>query len=365
MKERNYGIDGLRIISMLLVVILHVLGNGGILENAKQFDKFMIVWLLEIGAYCAVNCYALISGFVGYSNEPKQHKYSKYVTLWIEVVVYGILMTIVCNKLYPEIVTKKDLLKAIFPVCFSQYWYFSSYTVLFFMMPYINKMVRGFSKRELLKLIGTMFLIFSVYATFIQQLQGDPFVIRAGYSFLWIAFLYIIGAYIKKYDIYINLKKKKLLIVGIVLLILTWVPKIIFGQVINLSGNISWGDLLISYTSPTILGIALVVLLIFANISVKNFTKNIIKFLAPSAFGVYIIHTQPLFYNNFLKDRFINVLELNTFIIPLAVLGIAIVIFIIGVFIDKIRIQLFKLLRMNKLSNQIVEYGKRIRDKKM
>lgn len=66
---RNYGIDALRIVSMLMVVTLHVLGHGGVLKIAES-EKYWIVWFLEISAYCAVNCYALISGYVGV--------YSKY-----------------------------------------------------------------------------------------------------------------------------------------------------------------------------------------------------------------------------------------------------------------------------------------------
>lgn len=35
MKERNYGIDLLRVISMIVVMALHVLRHGGVLANAK------------------------------------------------------------------------------------------------------------------------------------------------------------------------------------------------------------------------------------------------------------------------------------------------------------------------------------------
>ena len=35
MQERNYGIDFLRIISMFMIVILHILGNGGILASVQ------------------------------------------------------------------------------------------------------------------------------------------------------------------------------------------------------------------------------------------------------------------------------------------------------------------------------------------
>ena len=37
-KERNIGIDLLRIISMYMILILHVLGQGEILSNCKQFS---------------------------------------------------------------------------------------------------------------------------------------------------------------------------------------------------------------------------------------------------------------------------------------------------------------------------------------
>jgi peptidoglycan/LPS O-acetylase OafA/YrhL len=34
-KEYNYGIDLLRLIAMFMIVILHVLGKGGVLNNVS------------------------------------------------------------------------------------------------------------------------------------------------------------------------------------------------------------------------------------------------------------------------------------------------------------------------------------------
>lgn len=36
-KDRNYGIDLLRIFSMIMISVLHVLGHGGILDNLTGF----------------------------------------------------------------------------------------------------------------------------------------------------------------------------------------------------------------------------------------------------------------------------------------------------------------------------------------
>ena len=69
-KERNYGIDLLRIISMFMVVVLHVVGHGGVLNATIGLTlKGEIAWAIEIASYCAVNCYALITGFVAYKSQ--------------------------------------------------------------------------------------------------------------------------------------------------------------------------------------------------------------------------------------------------------------------------------------------------------
>ncbi|MBR6668219.1 MAG: acyltransferase family protein [Clostridia bacterium] len=66
MKKRNEGIDLLRCLAMLMVVVLHVLNHGGILESsARGMPVYNAAWLLRAAGTCAVNCYALISGYVG------------------------------------------------------------------------------------------------------------------------------------------------------------------------------------------------------------------------------------------------------------------------------------------------------------
>lgn len=64
--ERNWGIDSLRVLCMFMIVIWHILWHGGVLANVSvpslQYD---IAWLLAMLAFGAVNCYGLISGYVG------------------------------------------------------------------------------------------------------------------------------------------------------------------------------------------------------------------------------------------------------------------------------------------------------------
>lgn len=50
-KEWIAGIDILKIISMLMIITLHTLGHGGVLDNIVFMSrKYECAWLLEIFA---------------------------------------------------------------------------------------------------------------------------------------------------------------------------------------------------------------------------------------------------------------------------------------------------------------------------
>ena len=137
MKNRNLGIDLLRIVSMYMVVILHVLGHGGILRNLEVLSlSYCVLWLLEITCYCAVNCYALITGYVMVNSK---FKYKKIFYLWLDVLFWRLLLTFIMNFMFPDLVGKKDFLYSVFNVMFNSYWYFSSYFALFFFIPFITQ----------------------------------------------------------------------------------------------------------------------------------------------------------------------------------------------------------------------------------
>lgn len=62
-NERNYGIDLLRIIAMLYVVILHILGQRGLLDATNVWtNQYVFSWFIEVFAFCVVDIFALITG---------------------------------------------------------------------------------------------------------------------------------------------------------------------------------------------------------------------------------------------------------------------------------------------------------------
>ena len=97
--ERNYGIELLRIVAMLAVCLLHILGQGGILAKTVKYSlRYELVWFMEIAAYCAVNCYALISGYVGVGSK---YKYSKLGYICLQALFHIVWIFILSLFILP------------------------------------------------------------------------------------------------------------------------------------------------------------------------------------------------------------------------------------------------------------------------
>lgn len=82
MKKRNTGINLFKLFSMFMIALLHVLGMGGITGAAAGTSSYYPVYLMQNAAFCAVNCYALVSGYLMFG---KKIKPSRITELWFEV----------------------------------------------------------------------------------------------------------------------------------------------------------------------------------------------------------------------------------------------------------------------------------------
>lgn len=81
-KERNSGIELMRIIGMYSILIGHIIGHSNLLKKYKNYRGLK---LHHISCYWHINSFALISGIIGY----KGYKYSNLLYLWISVVFYS------------------------------------------------------------------------------------------------------------------------------------------------------------------------------------------------------------------------------------------------------------------------------------
>lgn len=292
-----------------------------------------IAYLLEIIAYCAVNCYAIISGYVLYTDKEKTYKYSKYATMWFQVLFYSFGIYLLFTGFKYDIL---EMIKRLLPVAGKKYWYFSAYTGLFFIIPFLNKLIRNLTKTDTTKMIILFFVIYVCYARI-----GDSFTFNAGYSMVWLVIMYFFGAWLKKCEIPQKIKGIYSLLTFIVSTLVTWVLYLILMP--------PYKFVLIHYMSPTIVINAISFVILFSKFNFNKFFVGIIKFLSPAAFGVYLIHEHTFIRDNFINGKFVFIANLDVYIFPFAVLGCAFAIFAICLIAERIRISLFKILKINKL----------------
>lgn len=347
--ERLFGIDLLRIVSMIMIVILHIMGHGGILKNLPiSSPGHYWAWILEIASYGAVNCYALISGYVGISSK---FKYSSIINLLFSVVFYSLGITLIFGFFMPESMNFKNIFSAVFPFASNYYWYFTAYFCMFFFIPFFNYLINTSEYIFSTKLIISVVTVLSVFPTLFQF---DLAVTKNGYSALWLSALYLIGAYIKKYGIGNNLKKTELILIYLTCIAVNCISKFAIEHIaINIVKEARNSNILISYCSPTVLISSVALLILFSKFRFGNKTNKIISFFAPLSFGVYLIHDSPLIRMHYISNKFAGLTDLNPVIMILAVILSATVIWFVCSLTDKIRLQLFKLLKTDVLSKKI------------
>lgn len=345
-SERNHGIELLRIFAMLLAAVLHILKKGGVITASEgNLAAYSTVWLLEAAAYCAVNCYALISGYVGYSDRPKPLRLARCIELWLQVVFYSVIITTVYCIAGVGSVGVSDFADAFLPVTSKQYWYFTAYIGMFFFIPLLNALVRRLNRRALVSLCIMLIAVFSLYDTFASFWKKDPLALVGGHSPLWLGVLYIFGAAMKKLRVPESMSSKKAILIYASAAVFTALFKITGDRLLRFVP----GSLFVRDTSPTVLLCAAALLVTFARLKPCRKLTEFAVLFAPAAFGVYLLHVSPLVFEHVIGNRFAFIGRLPFPLIPFAVLASAGVILAVGLAADKVRILLFKALGVPKM----------------
>ncbi len=336
-SQRNYGIDLLRIVSMLMITIVHVVGTGGIISAKMTPLNASISWTIRSMTFCAVNCYALISGYVGINSK---QKLSSLADLWARVAFYSVAISTILYFVRPDIAPLGTIFKSFFPVINNQYWYFTAYFGMWFFAPLVNAAVDNLPKQKLgLIIIGSFILMTP------GNIVNNSFQFDEGYSVAWLLFLYLVGAYIGKHNLFKSVSKGKAMLVYLISVTVTTVLKL------TLAFD-SWnfyGYMMLNYTSPTMVVCAVSLLALFCNINCSNLAKKIIGFFAPLSFSVYLIHTHPIFFGQIFSGKFSFLAEKSPLILVSGIILSTLAIYFVSVFIDYFRHLLFKLLRVKKI----------------
>ena len=348
-QSKNFGIELLRIIAMIMIVSLHVLGQGGILASAAPSSPhYHLAWFMEIVCFCAVNIYALISGFVLCE---KYFRLSRMVNLWFAIIFYTITISLFMIFMKKIPLNLNVILDTLFTVSRLQYWYLSAYFGVLLFSPFLNIAIKNISKETLVVVFVPSLLFLSILPTLFSS---DPFFTRVGYSAIWLSILYIVGGLIKRYKFHVRFSKKTLFTLFVFMSIITYISKIVLIYITKTYFLIeNECNVLITCISPTIIISSVALFCLCLNIKFSQQLIRLISFFSPMALGVYMIHANPFVWNFFLKDFAIDFTRYDaiSFVISTGLSILSIYVLCSG--IDFIRIKIFNILRISTLSKKI------------
>ena len=345
--NRNYGIDLLRIVSMINILNLHLNLFSGQLHLSFTSSKYFNIWRLEVFSFWAVDGFGLISGIVGY----KIYKFSNLIYLWFQAWFYSTFIS-----LYLFFIKKKyniNLILSLLPLLNGKQWYVNAYFSMYLLLPFINYGINLLNRKVYRNLIIFFFFFFSFYDLIGNILgRGNVNFLIHGYSSIWLTLLYIIGAYFGKYIIIEKNKNdiKKNIFYILIYIIFSFLSSEIYFKLIKIKSKVP-NKLLISYISPTMVIQAISLIMFFSKLNI-NFKWNIkiISFLTPLTFSVQLIHL-PLFQSKIkiiiILFKYVKLLKRN--LIFFKIYGLSILLYFIFVTIDYFRLLIFKLFKIREI----------------
>lgn len=336
-KVRKSNIELLRILAMFLIVFMHLLWHGNVLNSCDYGSiNYYLFWSIRSLCYISVNVFVLISGYFMIYSKFNNKKLFKMI---LQTLFYSLVFFSISSYINKDIFTIFNLLKSIFPISSGVYWYITSYVLLYLISPLLNNAIISMDKNELRRVIIYLFIAFSIFPTFLFWSRSF---LSMGRDLNWFIFLYLVGGYIRKYNI--SCKNKKLLFIFIISIFLMIISLVLIGAITHLIfGRVKEQDLMLCFNSIFSLCASISVFLIFLNIRINNMIfSRIVNSISKLVIGVYLFHENPFFrdilWGIINPTRFIN----SSILTLLYSIFACIMIMMIGCLIEKCRLYLLK-----------------------
>lgn len=250
-----------------------------------------LYWFITAVSLCAVNVYVLISGYFLTGSEFKPRK---LLGLILQVLEYSILILAVLIIIGAVDIADLDpyaWLGYIFPIATGEYWFVTSYLMMYLLSPILAGGARAMDKRTYGIVLAALIIFESVEKSILPQLlPGD----RYGYDLIWFITLFLVAAYIRLYGIPFLEKKGRGLLVYIASVILLWGAGLA-GSALKLPLALHYADITSHYNHFLVLTASVGLFYVF-----KGFTPDesgllsrIAGMLGRLTLGVYLLHEHP------------------------------------------------------------------------
>ncbi|MBQ3898439.1 MAG: acyltransferase [Lachnospiraceae bacterium] len=343
-SSRNANMELLRIISMIMVTMLHALAKSDLLPTFVMDVSFngWIAWILEVLSIGAVNIFMLISGYFLVNSE---FKLKRLIELILQTFLYSAVPFVVflaSGKLGPEDRGIYQLLNNFLPIHMDTYWFITAYVVVYMLSPIITKGLKAVTKKQLITVIVCLLIYECVLKSILPfRLTTDT----KGYSFLWYIIMFLIGAYFRLFGFRFLDKQYKgwVLYLGGSALVLLGTFAI--GRIIAATDRLNGlQGLFTEYNHVFALISAVGIFTAFVHMKpIEGIAAKIICILSPMALGVYLLQESLVLRFEWQKWFGLpGALELSTPIFLLKVFAAVLGMYALGTAVDAVRKVIFK-----------------------
>ena len=313
--------------------------TAGTADDLARFADAEDTASVAVPAMGALVRLGIIDGVSGYLlARTRSFRAGRFLRLYADVWTVGLLSALVASHVTGVALHAGDWRGIAFPMTRRAYWYFSAYAGMYPFVPLLAAGMASVSRRTLLAATLAALALFSLPVLYDFE---DPFVLKRGYSSLWLLALFLAGAHLR---LHVPPAKRPWTCLAGVFACAAWTVAFF-----ALERNVPWVDRtfgpknpFLTYLSPTTVGGAFLLLCYFVSRPWRpdGAAARLAAFLAPAAFGVYLWQTQPFVFRNLFEGSFRRLGALPWPILPWAVLGAALGLFLALALLEKARLRL-------------------------
>lgn len=350
-KDRDCGVDLLRIFLALMVVGLHfnARATGGVAVAVSDSPFIYIVNMMVALCYPAVNTYVLISGYYSYKQKKSYVDILfSLVKLWICLLFFSVFGYIVVTIVNDEHFSFYNLLLRCFPLSRGVWWFMTNYFVMMLLSPMMNMIIDSHSLRGNFSILLVSLIICSVIPFFLKW--EDMIGVHYGYSIIWFVVLYYTGAMLR--FVKFSFTREIHFCIFLILTVSFIIINSIFSHLSFMKGyHVSMYNSLVVYFQ------AIFLFLTFVGMQIKlSKLRTVIISLSSLSLAVYIFHCQedigPFIWDTLKPARFAN----SWFVIPLFVYTVF-GIYIISVSIEFLRKRIGGFMNVESHSIKMITNG--------
>ena len=330
--DRQSNIELLRIVVMAMIVGCHFATHGGFHYDSHTITIPRLWWnFIEMGGNFGSDVFIIISAYFLINNRNLENSPKKIVKLWGQIFFYSVFSFFVAFLLGKGDTSLKNIIKTLFPITFDNWWFASTYFVMYLIHPYLNRLLQSLSKEVYQKLILFAFFIWSIIPTFTtSSFQSN--------KLIEFTLLYAIAGYIKIYGFQSNIASKSWFKLWLFSSALTYLSCVIF-LFLGTKFEFFSSHSLYFYRRNSVLTIFRAVTFFMMFLTMDLGVNHLINKVASATFGVYLLHESNLLRLFLWKNVFHNADFQNSVLIIPYSLTVVLIVYIVCTLIELCRIR--------------------------